>query len=266
MKNDPNAFRIIKAKYWNGKWIPKDQRSLSSHDEEYLAKSGFSFGSVTKTHDHIINEIRMKSASLSVAPCLGLLSGSLTSRSSRYLKDRSFVSSVLQAKRMPDHKHTGKGQCNICGLYGKNTLDIGVMVFEKIMWGGVRLTDLRYILVDLSLLGEDAGADTTIFSLSVFLDQLSQNLSATSTSRATKNIPLDNSNKEEREVLCGILGICGILTHPKHQGFVEGYVEYKKRLLPDQHFVELEWPFSWCDGGFEVNLKALGLLRHLWVN
>lgn len=260
MKNNPKALKIIRAKYWKGQWVPESQRVLTASDQAYLAENGFEFRPLPQTHDETIREIKRLAASISVVGCLNLLSNSLATRS---LKDRSYASSVLQAKMIPEHSHTGKGRCPVCGMYADLNPDLDVMIFEKIMWGGVRLSHPEYILADLRLVADEEITQTALDDLRELLVQLGKSANSLSASKTAQTLPLEKANKAEREVLCGILGICDILIHPEHRGFANGFVNSEDRSLPDQHFVDLCWPFCWYNSRFGVNWSALEKLNAL---
>src|SRR5690606_34579802 len=127
-----------------------------------------------------------------------------------------------------------KGRCPVCGLYASTTLDQGVMLFEKIMWGGVRLTDLSYVWLDLNLLARnDEPQQGGIADLQALLDELSAYPAGLSASKFCASLKTVKGNKAEREILCGILGICDILQHPDHPGFLTQYPVEADRKMPD---------------------------------
>lgn len=258
MNIDAKSIAIIKAKYWQNGWISTNDRFLSSEDSSYLNENGWVLGTVKKSHDQIVNEICEMSRVVSINACAAMLSGSL---SSRRVQERSYLSSVIQAKNLPLHSHTENGECPICGLYKEETFDQDVMVFEKIMWGGVRLTDLTYIWLDLKLLNINSQPIQEINELENFVRELANDMSPLSASKFAATLKSIKGNKSEREVLCGILGICDILQHPDHPGFLHRYVERSEREEPNQHFLDLEWPYCWYNRKFGVNLLALDYLR-----
>ncbi len=78
-----------------------------------------------------------------------------------------------------------------------------------------------------------------------------------SASKFAASIKEVKGNKAEREILCGILGVCDILQHPDHSGFLDQYRSVNKRERPKQHFIDLEWPLCWHNSSFAVNQAAV---------
>ena len=256
MDIDARSIKIIKSRYWSSKgWIRDgDRRSLSEADAAYLAEQNLDLTPVKKTHDALIGDILEMSGKVSLGHCASLLSKSLPSRK---LQDRSCLSSALQAKAMPEHTYTSGGACPICGLYAEQVVKPEVMLFEKLMWGGVRLTDSEYIWLDLCLMGDGGEPQDGVEELQELLCKIAKIKGRLSASKFAASLKDIKGNKAEREVLCGILGICDILQHPEHPGFLDRYRPVDERELPDQHFIDLEWPFCWYNGEFGVNQSSI---------
>lgn len=253
MDIDKKIIGILKSKYWKQGWLAGDQRCISDDDLNYLYSKGLSFKVASKSHDELVREIKEFSSRISIRDCYSLLSRSISTRN---LPDRSFLSSVLQAKQMPLHEHTLEGRCQICGLEKENSIDLEVMLFEKIMWGGVRLTKLEYIWLDLHLYLTNKHTIVESLDLKLALadyDKIDE-LSASKFSQLLKTI---KGNKAEREILCGILSICDILQHPDHAGFLDSFVNWSEREEPNQHFLDLEWPYCWYNSKYGINFASV---------
>ncbi|WP_299595131.1 hypothetical protein [uncultured Microbulbifer sp.] len=259
MDIDSKSIKIIKAKYWKNGWIDSSKRNLSGSDAEHLSNHGWNFGTVKLSHDQIISDVVEKCRDMSLKDGAALLSQSL---STRKVQDRSFISSVIQASNMPKHSHTTSDRCPICGLYNEVEIDQDVLLFEKLMWGGVRLTNIEYVWLDLKLIDRNCHQKANfedLINLVMSFEARSDKLSASKFAASLKEV---KGNKAEREILCSILGVCNILQHPEHTGFLLKYHPANERQLPNQHFIDLEWPFCWYNSSFGVNKGALEILTN----
>jgi hypothetical protein len=261
---EPKTIKIIKSMYWKNGWIDPSDRTLADTDRDRLAEGGWDLGSIEMSHDQLVGEVIKMSQAVSLEACVSLLSGSLPTRA---IQDRSFLSSVVQAMTVPDHKYSGDGRCPVCGLHSTSTLDQGVLLFEKIMWGGVRLTDMSYVWLDLTLLGKDEELQPSgTADLRVLLDELAVSEQGLSAYKFCASLKAVKGNKAERETLCGILGVCDILQHPDHPGFLSQYPVVTDREMPNQHFIDLEWPFCWYNSDHGVNLAAFDKIKSTGAN
>jgi hypothetical protein len=259
MDIDSKSINIIKAKYWKNGWIDSSKRNLSDTDAEHLSNHGWNFGTVKITHDQIIDDVVTKSRNMSLKDCAALLSQSL---STRKVQDRSFISSVIQAVNMPNHSHTANGSCPICGLYKESEIDQDVLLFEKLMWGGVRLTKIEYVWLDLKLMDRNNTQEANCEDLINFVMGFEARSNMLSASKFAASLKEVKGNKAEREILCSILGVCNILQHPEHAGFLFKYQPANERQLPNQHFIDLEWPYCWYNSSFGINKGALEILTN----
>ena len=257
MDIDPKSIKIIKSKYWRNGWVESDKRLLAKSDADYLSSQGWGLGTINMSHDDLIKEVIEMSHHVNLKDCASLLSQSIPTRK---LQDRSFLSSGIQAIKIPEHSHTLNGACPICGLYQNLEIDQDVMLFEKIMWGGVRLTNIEYVWLDLKLMKLNIKPDNecdALLELVRSFDNISKNLSA---SKFAASLTSVKGNKAEREILCGILGVCDILQHPEHPGFLDKFRAVNEREMPNQHFIDLEWPYCWYNSSFGVNSRAVEII------
>jgi hypothetical protein len=65
------------------------------------------------------------------------------------------------------------------------------------------------------------------------------------------------SSKEERDVLVGILGYCGILATAAHPGYTRNFVPWSDRDLPERRFVDIAYPACWWQRSDGINQEAL---------
>jgi len=256
MEVESKAIKLIKSKYWNNGWLPDSKRELSSSERDYLSSLNLYFEPVTISHDQLIKEIKDLSSGINLKDCYNLLSASISTRN---MADRSFLSSVLQAIRMPNHKHDRNepfDSCKVCMKRQEVNIDLQVMLFEKLMWGGVRLTSPEYIWLDLTLFKLHKHKPYESSDLETLLAEhdADEPLSASKYAASLKKL---KGNKGEREILCGVLGVCDILQNPNHKGFLENYVRQVDRDEPNQHFIDLNWPYCWYNRSFGVNTKAI---------
>lgn len=263
MNIDAKSVKIIKSRFWRNGWTEAHERTLSKDDAAYLAEHGWNFGPVQMDHDDLVAGAIKMSQGIDLGSCLSLLSQSLPSHR---LPDRSYLSSVLQAMTIPEHTHAAEGKCPVCGLFREQTVDQDVMLFEKVMWGGIRLTDMAYVWLDLKLIDKSINLPTDYGELRGLLDKLGKGTGDLSASKFAASLKAVKGNKAEREVLCGILGICDILQHPDHPGFLDQYPAVNEREMPNQHFIDLEWPFCWYNSAFGVNKSALARIASSGTN
>jgi len=254
MEIDPKSIKILKSMYWKNGWIESSERGLSESDKEYLSSQGWSLGVIEISHDELIKNVKEISRDINLQECASMLSHSLVSRR---VQDRSFLSSATQALTIPEHTHAANEPCSICGLSEKIQIDQDVLLFEKIMWGGVRLTDLEYVWFDLKLMKDSFNSDLNCVDLIRLIGNISNVTEELSASKFAASLKEIKGNKAEREVLCGILGVCDILQHPDHPGYLESYRTISDREMPDQHYIDLEWPYCWYNSRFGVNSSAV---------
>lgn len=217
------------------------------------------FGNKFYHHDDLITEIKFLSSKISISECMTLFDWSISDGN---VLNRSYLSSVLQGKQIPVHSHQNNlGRCIICGGHRSAKIDLDLLLFEKTMWGGVRLDRIEYIYFDLMLYNKFKKPSTGKSELNAILNQIDNlpvNLSA---SKVSSQIKLPKSNKAQRETFCGILGICEILSDHEHQGYLKHYTNDYQRELPNQHYIDLAYPFCWYNSKHKVNWPALKRIK-----
>jgi hypothetical protein len=255
---DKKAKQILFSYYWSAQgWVNKNDRKVSDRDLEYAKQKEMMFDPISFNHDSLIKKIKILTKEISFSEVVSAFCYSLENRA---LNFRSCLSSYVYASNLSLHSHNKKDSCPVCGCFSSGNIDLNVLNFERHKWGGVRLLSLEYIWFDLMRFKKEKyevkqSNNQLINNLSFTLSSASKGLSASKIQQElSKHI---KSNKAEREVLLGVFGICNILNHPEHQGFLYAFTEYKNRQLPDQRFIDLEYPFCWYNSDFGVNEKAL---------
>jgi len=64
-------------------------------------------------------------------------------------------------------------------------------------------------------------------------------------------------NKAERDIVLGILGVCGILGTASHPGYAQAFIAYRDRQLPLRRFIDQAYPACWWTPADGVNDTAL---------
>jgi hypothetical protein len=89
------------------------------------------------------------------------------------------------------------------------------------------------------------------------IDQLRQLPPGTTASRAAPYLKMIKGNKDERDAILDILGLCGILQTDQHPGYADTYVPYTQRTRPSRRFAFKGYPIWWWTGDDGVNDHAL---------
>lgn len=139
--------------------------------------------------------------------------------------------------------------------------DLNVLNFERLKWGGVRHLDPLYAAFDVErfILLEPATPQPShvallwdlLDAIALVPPQMTSAALHTALPRAIRG------NKAERDVLIGILGLCGILETADHRGFRTSFVPHVERQLPIRRFVDMAYPACWWTGADGVNWDAV---------
>ncbi|MDM1044832.1 hypothetical protein HX004_07130 [Myroides sp. 1354] len=233
---DKKAKNILFKTYWKSGWINKKDRHTPPADLAYAKEKGVMFDPRTISHDAcltLIFDILPKISTQHVAKAF------LSSLSTRRLDWRSGLSSYFIAKQLTPHQYTKveSGQsldphgnvthisytCGVCrdskyGIIGNecyDKVDLNVLNFERIKWGGVRHGDLIYTLFDLEQLQAAVIPDPTTEDIEIFnniLTVIENSLPDDYPGALEKNLAtVIKSTKEERQVLIEILACIDIL-------------------------------------------------------
>ena len=234
---DKKAKKILFSRYWAGGWKPQNEIYTSPEDFTYAKEKGLMFDPITISHDECIKRIVKLANMISMEK---VAKAFLCSLSTRRLDWRSAAASYYLAKLFKEHRYTpvesgrfyenGKmihvsHTCRVCrdvkyGVVGKEkykNVDLNVLNFERIKWGGVRQGDLVYILFDLERFAEEDIPEPTQEDgeiLKAILNAVSC-CDPSDHPGALRNrfaeISALKANKDERSVIIEILACIGVL-------------------------------------------------------
>ena len=132
--------------------------------------------------------------------------------------------------------------------------------FERIKWGGVRHLYPIYAAFDLEQfqrLDPVIPEPIHVELLKEILRSIEGTDSTTTAAQLQEHLKMLKSNKAERDVLIGILGICGILETNDHPGFLASFISESERVFPDRRFVDMTYPACWWTRTSGLNWKAV---------
>ena len=234
---DKKAKDILFKTYWGAQgW--KSNAVTAPADFAYAKSKGLMFDRVNLDHDQCVNDLLALRERI---PLEKAARGFLSSLSSRRLDWRSGLASLHAALDMEDHRydpevsghsygpdgriiHTAYS-CRYCRSFSGSSvpgdkvfekdINLNVLNFERIKWGGVRHGDLIYAWFDLQQLEkedvpEPGPEDPAIFEaiLATIATSAPNDTPGTLEKRLT---PVLKSSKSERQVLIEILAYVGVL-------------------------------------------------------
>jgi hypothetical protein len=262
--DDRRALKILHDTYWaDGKW--RDYRSDSTpppEDLEYAKRAGVMFENVKLTHDDVM---RRALVAVHAVERQTVADAFVHSLSSHRLELRSALGSFAVLQHFAQHEaHEMEGLwCAVCGcpLDCSEREDLSVLNFERHKWGGVRHSDPLYAALDLELFVRLPHIHVAADDVRLFQSLLRAIEAAppeTSSSVLEKHIgKVFKSNKAERDIVIGILGLCGILATPAHPGFLQRFIPYSDRTLPPRRFVDMAYPACWWRRTDGINREAV---------
>ena len=262
MTPDKKALKILFDTYWSSRgWVDQDARITTPADLAYAKDAGVVFDPVDLTHDEII--ARALAAREGVEP--GVVGDAfVASLTSRRLDQRSALGSFALLRELRAHSAPRSTKaCPVCGEYGLSRCpqDISVLSFERFKWGGVRHDKPIYAAFDLEQFVRYEPSRPTTNDVDALrrLFQLIRDVPASTTAaNLQKHLsPAIRSNKAEREVLIGILGLCGVLATQEHPGHFPHFVPYAEREAPARRFVDMAYPACWWQGDDGLNDEAI---------
>jgi hypothetical protein len=255
------ALEVLFSTYWTSSgWKPADARSVVKADFELAKAQGAMFDPVKLDHDALVEEaIRLRNEidPRAVADAFAISLGS------RQLEYRSALGSYAALCNFPSHPWSDHlPSCGTCGTYvsSPEEQDLNILNFERHKWGGVRHLDPLYAVFDLQqfrTIERLVPKPEDVALLNELLTSLDSVPDETSAAKLQKAVPLSlRSNKAERDVLIGILGLASILETSDHRGFLHEFVPADGRELPDRRFVDMAYPACWWVGKDGVNWEA----------
>lgn len=259
---DRRAIRILFDTYWTSSgWRNDAERSTPPEDFEYAKHAGVMFDEVQLSHDDVVERALgavRRVDQRSVADAF------VTSLSSRQLELRSALGSFAVLQHFPRHAAPATtGACPVCGAYNRTPQreDLNILNFERLKWGGVRHEQPLYASLDLDLFARTdrrTPSPNDVRLLRELLDAIEAAPPKTSAAALEKHLAkVIKSNKPERDVLIGILGLCGILGTAAHPGYLRTFVPESARELPPRRFVDMAYPACWWTRSDGISKEAV---------
>lgn len=241
---DSKAKKILFDCYWkpSSGW---KKTPIDFNDFEYAKSKGLMFDPVSFTHDRLIQSV--------IKTCNNTSKKSVTdafisSLSNRDLEHRSSLASFACGQKLPLHSHlpnsTNTTFCSICSEYEANgPIDLNILNFERIKFGGVRHLSPLYIWLDLTCFEKFEVRSPTPNDIELLRDIFDslKDIGSNKLSDAQKALSFLKSNKNEREGIVSTLGYCGILSIPNIKPFHEHYTTGSER--EHSTYAKSDWPF-----------------------
>lgn len=249
---DKQARNILFKTYWSSGWIDRAQRHTAPEDFEYAKSKGLMFDPVSISHDDCLAQtLALREGIPASLPARAFLS----SLSARRLDWRSGLASYQVAQALAPHAYAAaiSGEsyapdgsvanvshvCGVCrdaagSVVAKECyedLDLNVMNFERIKWGGVRHGMLEYTWFDLRELAAADVPAPTAQDIALFREIL-----AVAASCDPKDGPgaleqklkaVVASSKSERQMLIDILACAGVLRPLSYDRRVPGRSDWR---------------------------------------
>lgn len=259
---DRRALKTLFDTFWTSSgWRNEESRRTLPADFEYAKRAGLMFDEVQLSHGEIVE--RSLAAARGVAR-QAVANAFVVSLASRRLEYRSALGSFAVLKRFPRHAPPPlRKTCRVCGIFGPlaHPEDLNVLNFERYKWGGVRHAAPLYASLDLQLFQKLPHVIPTAADISVLngvLNAIEAAPEGTSSAVLEKRLAtVIKSNKSERDVLVGILGLCGVLATAAHPGYLERFVQWSERELPARRFIDMPYAACWWQRSDGINRNAI---------
>ena len=268
--HDKRARDILFETFWKNGWRAASDRAVTVEDFTYAKDKGYMFDAVSLSHDDVVSHLIEEREQ---ADREALSHSFVASLGSRRLDLRSGLGSYAFALNFPRHQiattpftivPSGARQCEWCGLYERQRpteINLNVLSFERLKWGGVRRDDPVYAWLDLSLFRKaiaqrPTSADKHIMG-QILKTARSMEPDATAGSLERALTGVIKSSKSERRSLIEILAICGILQPRNRSGYLGEFTFACDREQSGQHFNDWCYPAVWWRGSDGVNDTAL---------
>jgi hypothetical protein len=139
MTIDKRATKILMNTYWSSAgW--RDEPKVSSEDLAYAKSQRVMFDPVRFSHNEVADAAFQAVAAITQAE---VVSAFIASLSSRRLDLRSGLGSYAVGRHFQRHRAKtsfGRKPCVYCGLYPVEDVDLSILNFERLKWGGIRHT------------------------------------------------------------------------------------------------------------------------------
>ncbi|WP_374569958.1 hypothetical protein [Phenylobacterium sp.] len=260
MSLDKRAVAILMNTYWSSAgWRP--DRSVAPEDFAYARSKGVMFDAVRLSHDDAIKAAVEAAANVRQTEIVAAFIASL---GSRRLDWRSALGSYAVARHLGQHSLSvldGQRRCTCCGLYGSQNIDLNVLNFERLKWGGVRHLDPIFMSFDLRTFRDDIQPSPEAADFIILRDILDAARGLPETARLgdldkalAKSL---RSNSAERRALISILGFAGILVDPQRPSFRQRFVPESEREQTPWHKDDWPYPVQWWNGRCGVDEDAV---------
>ncbi len=259
---DARAIDILFRTYWSSAgWRRDEERSVSPEDFAYARRAGVMFDPVLISHQDLVRKAIAVQDNISRE---AIANGFLASLSARRVYLRSALGSYAVLRHFPPHEFSIIDlRCATCGTYVRTTdlIDLNILNFERLKWGGVRHLDPVYATFDCGQFAHlpyptPTRADVEI--LHALLHTIASVPPRTTAAELQKHLTrVLPSNKSERDILVGILGLCGILATPGHPSFFQRFIPQAERAEPSRAYCEMPYPACWWKGSDGIDREAL---------
>ncbi|CAJ1314130.1 hypothetical protein [Paenibacillus nuruki] len=225
---DKKAKKILLETYWSAQGWKSAPTSFTGEEFEYAKSQGTMFDRLSITHDAIIQDIHRWHQEVITKE--QVMQAFLHSLSTRQTHGRSILSSWALTVNLPLHTYEERravhantsscGDCNFNRLMSDDQytdVDINVLNFERIKWGGIRLNHLLYCWLDLKLFMEQDHTAITVTPEDIaILQQMIQAIEECNEDEGARKLEkrwkdLFPANKHERDVIMEIWGYAGLL-------------------------------------------------------
>ena len=205
---DKKAKDILFKTYWTSSgWTSDEKRKTNPDDFQYAKSKGLMFDNLTISKSELISRLDKILENLPVEIVTNAFLSSLTNKR---LDWRSGLASYVKAKRLLTDKSIHQYHFG----YGEN-IDLNVLNFERLKWGGVRHGYGIYNLLDLELINKEVITKPTKADIEQFKNILrtikSSNPDDTPSKLRDNLANVFKASKNERHMLMEILGCADIL-------------------------------------------------------
>jgi hypothetical protein len=164
---DNKAKEILFNTYWTSEgWISDENRKINSADFEYAKEKGVMFAPLTITKSDILTRLQEIVETVSLKK---ITDAFLSSMTNTRLDWRSALGSYANAKRLLMENNFDDYYYG-CGA----NLDLNILNFERIKWGGIRHNNGVYNWLDLTLLNTENVTKPTAQDIQIFQSILNE--------------------------------------------------------------------------------------------